>query len=262
MAVLSAEQRTTLNTLTGAEGDTAFTRDGTTAFPNFARLSADDLRTLRAAACWSWALYGAYVDVNRRYGPQDIYSNLITLNANTNPVSPAGVDMNYANTMAEAHPAAAEYITSVSENINQAIAALRNNPPRNDGRRWIYPADTASQRAVREALMKIAIVCAGMEIAAPGNAAYQIHMRCSTWWSWDHWGVSIAGPAGQVPVERDGATNDENVARNVLQKVPDARNTASGDLTVRSYVMWDEGLTETVVPVTALQDAHVRTLFG
>ncbi|WP_035056435.1 hypothetical protein [Andreprevotia chitinilytica] len=108
---------------------------------------------------------------------------------------------------------------------------------------WAAAAGVATVEKTRfkQAMMGICARMNGLVPAGPGDAhTYTLHMRTSRWFAWDHWGIGVRVPPGNV--------------LNYIQTVP--------NFTIRhaTDVMWDEHMPLASIGLTGLLQTHINVI--
>lgn len=191
----------------------AYSRDG-------AAVPATNQPPLLNAACWAWALAGESINSADEFSAASVYEKSFNFDTQRRPT---GIDSGYLN-----------QLTSIWPDSGQAVSELES-----------YFADaqegaTDAQGRCRMALMKIAAITNGLTVNGEGaDHDYTVHMKSSSWYGWDHWGIGVRMPDTTI---------------NYVQTVPDT------PIQYRCRVIWDEPLADTIIGVDGLLPAHIDVL--
>jgi hypothetical protein len=239
MAILSITQKATLQNLG------PLTRDGYTTGPGY--VSGDD-DGLYNAACWSWALRGEYRSVRNHSSAPYIYENLFKWgNGMDKPPTSLNTDINsLADQLADNNPITIPILLNV---LDDNLANATNG-------------EVSSQNKVRIALLRISAIANGFslgnlsvtnlvvtnnDVSDPNLGDYALHMRGTSWYGWDHWGISILLPNG---------------TRSFVQKVngsnPNKPMYKDGHVFRNCGELWDEGMPLTSIAITELLQPQVN----
>ncbi|KQB42575.1 hypothetical protein RC62_3582 [Flavobacterium aquidurense] len=241
MAILSITQKVTLQNLG------PLTRDGYPTGPGY--ISGDD-DGLYNAACWSWALRGEYMSVTNHNSAPYIYENLFKWGKGIDkPPTSVNRDSNsLADKLTDTNPIIIPILLDVlDENLANATKG-----------------DKSSQNAVRIALLRISAIANGFtlgnlsvtnlvakdnDVSDPILGDYALHMRGTSWYGWDHWGISILLPNG---------------TRSFVQKVngsnPAKPGYKDGHVFRNGVALWDEGMPLTSIAINELLQAQVTII--
>ncbi|OMQ08171.1 hypothetical protein [[Flexibacter] sp. ATCC 35103] len=241
MAILSITQKVTLQNLG------PLTRDGYPTGPGYISGDNDGLYN---AACWSWALTGRFLSVANHNSAPYIYENLFKWgNGIAKPPTSVNRDTNsLANQLSVSNPITIPILLNVlDENLANATKG-----------------DKMSQNAVRIALLRISaiangftlgnlsvtnLVVNGSDVSDPILGDYALHLRSTSWYGWDHWGISILLPNG---------------TRSFVQKVngsnPSKVPYKDGHVFRNGIAMWDEGMPLTSIAITELLQEQVNII--
>lgn len=107
---------------------------------------------------------------------------------------------------------------------------------------------TTKNRRFRIALMRVVVENAGFTIIDDDDR-YQIHMRTTNFFGYDHWGISIK------MTKDDGSDGD----RNYIQKIP-PKNDPVGFVQYNCNTIWDEHLEMESFSILSLKKGHFDVL--
>lgn len=241
MAILSITQKVTLQNLG------PFTRNGYATGPGYV---SDNDNGLYNAACWGWALTGGYMSVNNHNSAPYIYENLFKwANGMDKPPTSVNTDSNsLANQLTDRSPIIIPILLDVLfDNLREATAG-----------------NVSSQEKIRISLLRISAIANGFnlgnlsvtylvvnnkDVSDPNLGDYALHMRSTSWYGWDHWGISILLPNG---------------TRSFVQKVngsnPAKPHYKDGHVFRNCSVLWDEDMPLTSIAITELLQAQVNII--
>jgi len=196
---------------------------------------------LYVAACWSWALTGAYTSVANQNSANNIYDSVFTWGNNRSnpPTAVNAADGSLLHTLALADP-----------NIPALVDVLNTNLAAASG------GNAQAQQLCRIALMKITAIAngftlvdntadantlavAGNDVADPNLGTYAMHMKSPSWYGWDHWGISVLLPNG---------------TRSYMQKINDEQLSRNCD------GLWEANVPQTSIALTALLATQVAVI--
>jgi hypothetical protein len=241
MAILSITQKVTLQNLG------PLTRNGYPTGPGYVSGNDDGLYN---AACWSWALTGGYLSVSNHNSAPYIYENLFKWrNGIDQPPTSVNTDIgSLANQLSISNPII----------IPILLMALEDNLPN------AIKGNKSSQNAVRITLLRISAIANGFtignlsvtnlvvnhnDVSDPILGDYALHMRGTSWYGWDHWGISILLPNG---------------TRSFVQKVngsnPEKPRYKDGHVYRNGIALWDEGMPLTSIAITELLQEQVNII--
>lgn len=241
MAILSITQKATLQNLG------PLTRNGYATGPGYVSDNDDGLYN---AACWSWALRGDYMSVTNHNSAPYIYENLFKWgNGIDKPPTSVDTDINsLADKLTDRNPITIPILLNVlEENLANATAG-----------------DVSSQNKVRITLLRISAIANGFavgnlsvtnlnvknnDVSDPNLGDYALHMRGTSWYGWDHWGISILLPNGTRSFVQK--VNGSNPAKNPYK---------DGHVFRNGIALWDEGMPLTSIAITELLQAQVNII--
>ena len=182
------------------------------------------------AACWGWALTGAYENVDNAYTAPTIYNSDEGAFVFDEDRVPTGLNAAFFATTDIIFPQTVPFHQVLADNFQAAL----------DG-------DEDAQDECRVALMTITAQLNGLTVLADdGSEVYTMVMKSSSWYGWDHWAIGIQAT--------DGVTTTWQ------QKV----SGSPGDPQALYYncgEVWDADLAlETVLRLDGLQQAQVDML--
>lgn len=276
MPVLSDQQRQTLQ-------DIGVLRDrGYSTGPDFVNSDNNDLYN---AACWSWALTGGYMSVDNAMSAAKIYQNCFTWNMvdGSTPEEEAAMaerDRLRATGVAEADLPPIPVVEEIPTGINSGEGTWLNNMAQgndnvpeligvmHDNFANALAGNGDAQKLVKIALLKIVAIAhgftltdntanaatltgmgAGTDVSDPNIGNYAMHMRGTSWYGWDHWGISVLLPNG---------------TRSCIQKVngndPDSDRPIDGHVFRNCTDMWDGGMPLTTISLTGILATQVAII--
>lgn len=128
---------------------------------------------MTAAACWNFALTGTVLGMANPNSPAEIYEGAAGILDINNFVIPPVVNGLRPTATVINYPGCAAELAVLNGQIGNAILG-----------------NVLAQNACQEALVKIVARRNGL-IPIVGNNRYQLHMKATTWFGWDHWGLSF-----------------------------------------------------------------------
>lgn len=136
-------------------------------------------RAMDTAACWNFALTGTVLSMTDPLSPDSIYNSIFDIGINPlaeqpdSEVDPVMLNGLRPTATAINHPGCGVPLQILHDNFEQAEA---DNP--------------VSQAACRAAMLSILAIKNGL---VPGVVSdqYRLHMVSSTWYTWDHFALSI-----------------------------------------------------------------------
>lgn len=241
MAILSITQKATLQNLG------ALNRDGYATGPGYV---GDNDNGLYNAACWGWALTGRYLSVNNYNSAPYIYENLFKwANGMDKPPTSVNTDSNsLANQLAVSNPITIPILLAVLTD-NLATATTGDVGSRNKIRISLLRINAIANGFTLGNLSVTNLVVNNKDVSDPNLGDYALHMRGTSWYGWDHWGISILLPNG---------------TRSFVQKVngsnPAKPRYKDGHVFRNCNVLWDEDMPLTSIAVTEILQAQVNII--
>ncbi len=157
---------------------------------NGATVPTSDQPPFVNAACWAWALSGAYENVGGAFTANTIYNGddgAFVFNAQR---VPTGLNPHFFAMTDELFPQSVAYHATLNAQLANALGG-----------------DVGAQDLCRVALMKLTAVVNGHTVLPDdGAATYTMVMKSSSWYGWDHWAIGVQNAAGDVTTYQQKVT--------------------------------------------------------